>query len=361
MTILDIVSRDAFQESTLDSGPGGPGGHGGRWYAGPDAKHKQTQPPNTAATKRGWSLGGVARGGALGALVLGGVAGAVVASSDEIRKSLMENVSAALAELRRVRDAPAHMERLRVQIGDIKGDFDAHLRAQNLEITSIKETIEAIQAQRAAEAAYATKRESEHAANLDARHATDMTEREEDRASTFKYIQDSLKYVGNTDTLIASATQMLEEAAERHQELHEHTLEQVRSLVTRATNNEGTPDATDTLAQIEGIKRDIAINFDQAEHLDKKARDTLEACIRLKEEITESIQENARAATKKPALSEKAQSSPNGCNVSSGSTPRADARDAAGRGRGRGASAGGSPLQQSKSGKNPTFGLRRYV
>ena len=347
MTILDIVSRDAFQESSLESGPGGPGG---RW------EPALNQSAKTNATKRGWSLGGVARGAAIGAIVISGVAGAVVASRDEIRKSLMENVSAALAELRRARDAPAHIAHLNRMIEDINGEFKERAIAQGLEITRIKETIEAIQTERAAEAANATKRESEHAAYLDARHAKDMTEREEDRANTLKDIKDALKYVRDTDTLIASATQMLEEATGRQQELHEQTLEQVRSLVTRATNNEGTPDTTDTLAQIEGIKRDIAINFDQAERLDKEARDTLEACIRLKDELTVTMQETARVAARKPALSEKAQSSP---NVSSGSTPRADV---AGRGKGRGA--GGSPVRQSKSDKKAgglTFGLRRYI
>lgn len=73
MTILDIVSRDAFQESTLESGPGGPGG---RW--------EPALNQSTKTNKRGWSLGGVARGAAIGGLVVGGAA--VLASNAQNRK-----------------------------------------------------------------------------------------------------------------------------------------------------------------------------------------------------------------------------------------------------------------------------------
>ena len=87
MTILDIVSRDAFQESSLESGPGRPGG---RW------EPALNQSTKTNATKRGWSLGGVARGAAIGSLVVGGAAAAVLASNAQRRKELMRQLRAAI-------------------------------------------------------------------------------------------------------------------------------------------------------------------------------------------------------------------------------------------------------------------------
>ena len=89
MTILDIVSRDAFQESSLESGPGGPSG---RWHA----EHAVNQSTKTNATKRGWSLGGVARGAAIGGLVVGGAAAAVLASNAQSRKELTDRLRAAI-------------------------------------------------------------------------------------------------------------------------------------------------------------------------------------------------------------------------------------------------------------------------
>lgn len=87
MTILDIVSRDAFQESALESGAGGPGG---RW------EPALNQSAKTNATKRGWSLGGVARGAAIGGLVVGGAAAAVLASNAQNRKELTDRLRAAI-------------------------------------------------------------------------------------------------------------------------------------------------------------------------------------------------------------------------------------------------------------------------
>lgn len=91
MTILDIVSRDAFKESPLESEPGwpgGPGGPGGRW--------EPALNQSTKTNKRGWSLGGVARAGAMGGLVVGGAAAAVLARNAQSRQELTDRLRVAI-------------------------------------------------------------------------------------------------------------------------------------------------------------------------------------------------------------------------------------------------------------------------
>ena len=112
MTILDIVSRDAFKESPLESGPGGPGGPG--W---PGGRWEPALNQSTKTSKRGWSLGGVARAGAMGGLVVGGAAAAVLARNAQSRKELTDQIRAAIVRFLDIDNTGA----LQSEIATIRG------------------------------------------------------------------------------------------------------------------------------------------------------------------------------------------------------------------------------------------------
>lgn len=232
MTILDIVSRDAFKESPLESEPGWPGG---RW--------EPALNQSTKTNKRGWSLGGVARAGAMGGLVVGGAAAAVLASNAQSRQELTDRLRAAINKFLDNGDAAALTGIAQIQNslrdalrtlnaqGEMIAEISTRLDNVQVQMNEAKGEVAAAREVRARTIAELQSRAAEH--KKAAERLQIATDGVNERSS--KLLEAAVLQMNRVDNDNEESTKILNETTGRSREVAE-TQRKIESLVIEFTS-----------------------------------------------------------------------------------------------------------------------------